>query len=140
MFWVVFAPVIPLVATLLVSIVGSIYEDFRLRNIKTPGFFNVCFDVTYPGAGDRYREYFVVDCKDRDKNFAAQSIGANWGELSYDDLDGDGVAEVILTSERGIFDGSCADETKTVYKLHVGPPAVISEISVRKRTGPRYDV
>jgi hypothetical protein len=52
----------------------------------------------WPGAGDRYRTYTPV-LKADSKTAVGPTIGADYGALSFEDTDNDGVKEAIIESD-----------------------------------------
>ena len=52
----------------------------------------------WPGAGDRYRTFTPV-LKADNKTAAGPTVGADYGALSFEDINNDGVKEVIIESD-----------------------------------------
>ncbi len=51
--------------------------------------FDICFEQDFPGAGDRYTAYTPVRCSNPAARLG-EPIGANYGVLRFEDVDGDG--------------------------------------------------
>ncbi len=71
----------------------------------------------WPGAGDRYRTFTPV-LKADSKTVVGPTVGADYGALSFEDTDNDGVKEVIVESDESFSIEECSHERHTLkYRL-----------------------
>lgn len=82
-------------------------------------FKDVEFLVDYPGASDRHVTFTPVLRSDPSKKIGP-TIGADYGELKFRDINGDGVDEVIIETEVPFLsEGSYYFAARTVLKYEL---------------------
>jgi len=81
--------------------------------------FDICFEEDYPGATDRYTTYTPVRCSNPSARLG-EPIGADYGNLSFEDVDDDGTPELVVESSRleCSFAGYCG-ASREVWKVSV---------------------
>ncbi len=87
---------------------------------------DLCFDEEQLGASGRLKEFTPVRCSDRSKKLG-ENLGADYGVLSFRDLNADGQPEVIVESSwRCRLSASCWNAWRVVAKVQLGPePRVV---------------
>jgi hypothetical protein len=80
---------------------------------------DICFTEDLPGATARFTVYTPVRCSDETQRIGPP-LGADYASLDFEDVDGDGTPEVLVTSSRfrcqyGM--GLCYDAWRLVAKV-----------------------
>lgn len=112
----IYAVLILVVIALAINLVPKIQNAIHLIGVKTPQDFDICFEHGVAGAPGRVHEWRIVNCKDPSTKIQPEHISAAWGKKWYEDIDGDGVAEVIVESFP-FLSGACDNEMRYVYKV-----------------------
>jgi len=82
----------------LLFIVIALVAGLYLMNKHRNPYAEVEWVEEWPGAGDRYRTFTPVLKADH-KTTVGPTIGADYGALSFEDIDKDGVKEAIVESD-----------------------------------------
>jgi hypothetical protein len=80
---------------------------------------DLCFREDTPGATSRFTVYIPVRCSDPTQHLG-EAFGADYAELAFDDVDGDGTPELIVASSpfRCRFaSGPCYDAWRITVKV-----------------------
>lgn len=104
-------------------ILGIVLVVFRLQSSLNPyKKYDLCFQENLPGATSRYTTYTPVRCSNTTVQLG-EAIGADYGRLSFDDVDRDGQKEVIIKSSvfQCKMDYGCLRATKSIYKILLDP-------------------
>lgn len=106
------------IAVVLVMVAIVYVGLLTLNQSRTP-FEKILFKKEFPGAGDRHVVYTPVLLADPSK-IIGESVGADFGEISYRDCDGDGVNEAVIETDK-LFDmGEYSASVRHVYKYVPG--------------------
>jgi|APSaa5957512576_1039674.scaffolds.fasta_scaffold48730_2 hypothetical protein len=110
----------------------SLWIIFNFVNQPSLEEFDICFKVDLPGATGRYHSYDAVLCSDNDVKVSDQHFGGDWAELSFEDIDKDGVAEVIIETNKIFnFEICTSDSERKIYKLVSHEPIKFELISTQ---------
>ena len=77
----------------------------------------IVFLKDYPGANGRYVTFTPVLKADHTVKLGP-TIGADYGHLSFFDVDGDGVKEAIVETRKQKFNLEHSDYSKTILKFY----------------------
>jgi hypothetical protein len=98
--------IIPFVALVLLIFLFLYYRN------ENP-YENVIWQEDYPGANGRYTE-FTPCLKSKPDIKIGPTLGADLGKLRFEDIDSDGIKEVIIETQRGF-----SFETSITHEKHI---------------------
>lgn len=89
--------------------------------ISTPSHYpNVKWIKDYPGANNRYVTFTPV-LKINPNKILGPTIGADYAKLNYEDIDNDGIMEVIIATDISVDFGEFYTSEKHVLKSYKEP-------------------
>ena len=99
----------------MLALVSSFLKDYPYK--KKLKELDICFRRDLPGTTDRFVLYIAHSCKNPQIVLDQSNLAANWGRLTYKDINNDGIPEILIKGERPIWDGSCAEESSSLYQI-----------------------
>lgn len=113
----------------LISLTGVIYFYHWLALQNPLQKYDICFKENYLGASGRLTEIVPVKCSNPTVAFDSPDVAVDYGQLSFADVDGDGISEYIVQpSSFDCFLDNCFTVCKIVVRVQPGNPPVFKII------------